>query len=73
MLVLMEYHAQRAEDKDDEDVVYFDLRAFFDGIPHQRCLASLHAHGVLEVGKIYRWIRAWLGAGGDIKEKGARG
>ena len=73
LLILMEYHAQRAEDDDDEDDVYFDLSAFFDGIPHQRCLASLNAHGVLEKGKIYRWIQAWLGAGGAIEEKGARG
>ena len=55
-----------------EDNCYFDLSAFFDGIPHQRCLASLNAHGVLEKGKIYRWIQAWLGAGGEIQEEGAR-
>jgi hypothetical protein len=68
----MEYHAQRAEEGDDEDDCYFDLRAFFDGIPHQRCLASLHAHGVLEEGKIHRWVRAWLGAGGETLDPGAR-
>jgi hypothetical protein len=72
LLVLMEYHAQRAEDGDDEDNCYFDLRAFFDGIPHQRCLVSLHSHGVLEEGKIHRWIRVWLGAGGELTEPGAR-
>ena len=55
-----------------EDDCYFDLSAFFDGIPHQRCLASLNAHGVVEVGKIYRWIQAWLGAGGEVQEEGAR-
>ena len=63
LLVLMEYHAQRAEDDENEDDCYFDLKAFFDGIPHQRCLASLHAHGVSESGKIHRWVTAWLGAG----------
>ena len=42
LLLLMEHHAQRAEDNKDEDNCYFDLRAFFDGIPHQRFLASLH-------------------------------
>ena len=72
LLELMEYHAQRAEDEDDEDDVYFDLRAFFDGIPHQRCLASLHAHGVLEEGKVHQWVRAWLGAAGEPLEPGAR-
>ena len=72
LLMLMEYHAQRAEDGDDEDDVYFDLRAFFDSIPHQRCLASLNAHGVLEKGKVYRWVRAWLGAGGELQEQGVR-
>ena len=72
LLVLMEYHAQRAEEGDDEDDIYFDLKAFFDGIPHQRCLASIHAHGIPEHGKVHRWIRAWLGAGGDTVEPGAR-
>ena len=65
LLLLMEYHAQRAEDNEDEDDCYFDLKAYFDGIPHQRCLASLHAHGVLQSGKIHKWITAWLGAGGE--------
>ena len=54
LLVLMEYHAQMAEEENNEDNCYFDLRAFFDGIPHQRCLASLNAHGVLEEGKIHK-------------------
>ena len=66
LLVLMEYHAQRAEENEDEDNCYFDLSAFFDSIPHQRCLASLHAHGVSQEGRIHRWIRAWLGAGGEM-------
>ena len=71
LLMLMEYHAQRAEDGDDEDNVYFDLRAFFDGIPHQRCLESLHAHGVAKEGKIHKWITLWLGAvGGDSRAGG---
>ena len=68
----MEYHAQRAEDGDIEDNCYFDLRAFFDGIPHQRCLATLHAHGVTQNGKIHRWVTAWLGAGGQVQESKAR-
>ena len=72
LLVLMEYYAQRAEEGDKEDDCYFDLKAFFDGIPHQRCLASLNAHGVSQEGKIHRWVTAWLGAGGDILEPGAR-
>ena len=72
LLVLMEYHAQRAEDGDIEDNCYFDLRAFFDGIPHQRCLAALHAHGVSQSGKIHRWVTAWLGAGGQVQELEAR-
>ena len=62
----MEYHAQMAEEGHNEDACYFDLRAFFDGIPHQRCLASLNAHGVLEEGKIHKWVRAWL-AGCDLQ------
>ena len=68
LLVLMEHHAQRAEDNEDEDNCYFDLRAFFDGIPHQRCLASLHSHGVSKEGKIHKWVTAWLGAGGRSQE-----
>ena len=68
----MEYHAQRAEEGDKEDDCYFDLQAFFDGIPHQRCLATLHAHGVAQEGKIHKWITQWLGAGGKIQEQGAR-
>ena len=72
LLVLMEYHAQLAEDGQNEDDCYFDLRAFFDSIPHQHCLAALNAHGVLEVGKVHRWVTAWLGAGGEILKKGAR-
>ena len=72
LLVLMEYHAQMVEDGHSEDDCYFDLRAFFDGIPHQRCLASLHAHGVPEQGKIHKWITAWLGAGGEIHGQGAK-
>ena len=71
LLVLMEYHAQRAENKENEDDIYFDLRAFFDSIPHQHCLAALHGHGVREEGKIHQWVRAWLGAGGEIVEAGA--
>ena len=71
LLVLMEYHAQRAEDNQNEDDCYFDLKAFFDGIPHQRCLASLHAHGVSQEGRVHRWITAWLGAGGETQESGA--
>ena len=55
-----------------EDDCYFDLSAFFDGIPHQRCLASLHAHGVFEKGRIHRWIRAWLGAGGESLDQGRK-
>ena len=70
LLVLMEYHARRAEDNENEDDCYFDLKAFFDGIPHQRCLASLHAHGVSESGKIHRWVTAWLGAGGEMVKTG---
>ena len=58
LLILMEYHAQRAEENKNEDDCYFDLKAFFDGIPHQRCLASLHAHGVSQDGKIHRWVTA---------------
>jgi hypothetical protein len=68
----MEYHAQRAEDGDNEDDCYFDLQAFFDGIPHQRCLASLHSHGVSQHGKIHKWIASWLGAAGEVIEPGAR-
>ena len=67
LLVVMEYHAQRAEDEEDEDDCYFDLKAFFDGIPHQRCLASLHAHGVSQSGKIHKWVTAWMGAGGEME------
>ena len=68
----MEHHAQRVEEGDNEDNCYFDLRAFFDGIPHQRCLASLHAHGISQEGKIHRWIALWLGAGGELLEPGDR-
>ena len=68
LLVLMEYHAQVAEEGNNEDNCYFDHQAFFDGIPHQRCLASLNAHGVLEEGKIHKWITAWLRAGGELEE-----
>ena len=59
----MEYHAQtqRAENNENEDNCYFDLKAFFNGIPHQQCLASLHAHGVYQEGKIHKWVTAWLG------------
>ena len=42
LLVLMEYHCQMAEEVHNKDDCYFDLKAFFDGIPHQRCLASLN-------------------------------
>ena len=73
LLELMEYHAQRAEEGDNEDDCYFDLKAFFDGIPHQRCLAALNAHGVSQEGKIHKWITAWLGAGCEMLEQGARG
>ena len=61
-----------AEEGHNEDACYFDLRAFFDGIPHQRCLASLYAHGVLEEGKIHKWVTAWLGAGGEIMKQVGR-
>ena len=43
LLVLMVHHAQRAEDNEDKDDCFFHLRAFFDGIPHQRCQASQHS------------------------------
>ena len=65
LLVLMEYHAQRAENNENEDNCYFDLKAFFDGIPHQRCLASLHAHGVSKEGNIHKWVAVWLGTGNN--------
>ena len=68
LLVLMEYHAQRAEDNENEDDCYFDLKAFFDGIPHHRCLASLHAHGVSQEGMVHKWVTVWLGAGGESQE-----
>ena len=73
LLALMEYHAQRAEEGNNEDDYYFDLKAFFDGIPHQRCLAAFNTHGVPQEGKIHKWITAWLGTGGELLEQGARG
>ena len=73
---------KRVKDNENEDNCYFDLSAFFDSIPHQRCLSSLHAHGVYHEGKIQKWVTAWLGAGGEShykeqdkeqdKEQGAR-
>ena len=71
LLALMEYHAQQAEEGYNEDDCYFDLKAFFDGIPHQRCLAAFNTHGVPQEGKIHKWITAWLGTGGELLEQGA--
>ena len=59
---------QRAEDNENEDDCYFDLKAFLDGIPHHRCLASLHAHGVSQEGKVHKWVTVYLGAGGESQE-----
>ena len=33
LLELMEYYAQGAEQGEDEDNIYFDLKEFFDGLP----------------------------------------
>ena len=71
LLELMEYHACREEEGEETDGCYFDLKAFFDGIPHEKMLTSLHTHGIDQDGKVNRWIREWLGAGGQ--EGGRRG